>query len=564
MALKIGSNPASFTGLLKEGYKQFDEAILRNIKACKDICDITKTSFGPYGMNKMIVNSLEKLFVTSDAATILKELEVVHPAAKLLVMNSRQQEQENGDGTNLTLVLTGELLQRAEDLIRIGMHPGDVIHGYELAVEKALSHLDELVVQTIGQFNEATLRPVIRTAISTKQYGMEDFLTELVIQSTMMIIPPKPKNFNIDSIRIVKIMGGNASESKVIPGMVFHRQPESKTTYAQKAQVAVYACPIDIGRTETKGTVLIKDAEQLLSFSKGEEALIEQQISDIAACGVTVLVTGQTVGDLALHYANQHNLVVVKIPSKFDLQRLCRVIGATAMARLGAPTQEELGFCDIVEVVEIGGDRCTVFRQEQSDTKSRTCTILLRGNTMNHLDDLERAIDDGIHTIKSLTLDGRLVPGAGSTEIELAESLTQMARVTPGLAQYGIQKFAEALEVVPRLLSEHLGALNQVACSTSQVISHLYALHRKGQKSAGVNIDPISTSETEDSITLESCVLDAVDKGILDVYRTKRSALHLAVDAALSVLRVDMIIMSKPAGGPKPRQPTGGMDADED
>lgn len=570
MALKLGQSPSSFTGLLKEGYKQLDDAVLvRNIHACRDMSAITKTSFGPHGKNKMVVNTLEKLFVTSDAATILRELEVAHPAAKLLVMNARQQEQEYGDGTNLSLIFAGELLHRAEDLVRIGLHPGDILEGYELGLSKALAHLDTQVLFQVSDISSPQMRAAIRTAIASKQYGVEEFLTSLVIEACSTVVAAEQRVrqrpfLNMDSIRVVKIMGGSVHESRVVPGMVFHRQPESKNQRATGAKVAVYSCAIDLPKTETKGTVLIQDAQQLLSFSKGEETLMEQQIKAIADSGVSVLVTGQTVGDLALFYANLYHLVVVKVPSKFDLQRLCRILGATALNRLSPPTPEEVGRCDVVEAIEIGSDRCTIFRQDGE--AARTCTILLRGSTMNYLDDLERALDDGIHTAKTLLKDGRLLPGAGATELGLSEALAKAAHTTPGLVQYGLQKFAEALEIVPKLLVEHSGILNQVTCSPEQVVSHLIGLHRNGQADAGVCISPdiVQDEDASRELVPSDYVVKAAEGGIWDSYATKKSALQLAVDAALTVMRIDMIIMSKPAGGPKPRQMAGTDSIDDD
>lgn len=177
------------------------------------------------------------------------------------------------------------------------------------------------------------------------------------------VMPKSPRAFNVDSVRVVKIMGGSIKDSTVVHGMVLGREPESRVHRAVNAKVAIYSCPLDIGRTETKGTVLLHNASELLSFSSGEEKIIEDQVQAIADTGVNVLVTGGSIGDMVLHFINRHGMVALKVPSKFDVQRLCRVTGASAQARLGPPTAEEIGHCDVVEPVEIGSDRCTVFRQ---------------------------------------------------------------------------------------------------------------------------------------------------------------------------------------------------------
>ncbi|RUS26543.1 hypothetical protein BC938DRAFT_470631 [Jimgerdemannia flammicorona] len=548
MALRVPKS--TLPQLFKEGYKfsqGVDEAVLRNIEAVHELAEIVRTSLGPNGRNKMVINHLEKLFVTNDAATIIRELEVVHPAAKLLVMASQQQEAEVGDATNFVVVFAGELLQNAEYLLRMGLHPSEIVQGYELAREKTLEILEELAVDKITDLKsrDQLLKPV-RTAIAAKQFGHEELLSNLVIEAVLSIMPKNPKDFNVDNVRVVKIMGSSVHESRVVRGMVFGREPEGVIHRAEKAKVGIFTCPLDIAQTETKGTVLIHNAAEMLNFTKGEESHMEKIFKELADSGVKVVVTGGGVGELALHYLNRFDILVVKVLSKFDLRRLCRVTGATALARLGAPTPEEMGFCDVIETIEIGGDRVTVFRQE--DEKSRTVTIVLRGATSNHLDDIERAVDDGVNVVKAVTKDGRLVPGAGATEMELNKRLLAVGERTPGLNQHSIKKFAEALEVIPRTLAENAGL------DATEVLSKLYAAHYKeedGGMAVGVDVE----NETDGT-------QDAVKAGIYDVLTAKYWGIKYATDAALTILRVDQIIMSKPAGGPKP--PKNQQNWDED
>ncbi|KAJ2959016.1 hypothetical protein NQZ79_g5419 [Umbelopsis isabellina] len=549
MALRIPKN--TLPQLFKDGYKfqqGIEEAVIRNIEATHELSEVTRTSLGPNGRNKMIVNHLEKLFVTNDAATIIRELEVVHPAAKLLVMASQQQESEVGDATNFVLVFAGELLEKAAYLLRMGLHPSEVIQGYELARDKALAILEELTINKATSLTDANeLKKAVKSAIASKQYGYEDLLSDYVIECALNVMPKNPKDFNVDNIRVVKIMGSSVYESKVVRGMVFGREPEGSIQNATKAKIAVFTCPLDISQTETKGTVLIHNAQEMLNFTKDEEAQVEKIFKELADAGVKVVVTGNGVGELALHYLNRYNIMAVKVLSKFDLRRLCRVIGATALARLGAPMAEEMGYCDIVETVEIGGDRVTVFRQEELD-KSRTSTIVLRGATQNSLDDLERAIDDGVNVIKSLTKDNRLLAGAGASEMELNKRLQAVADKTPGLNQHAIKKFAEALEVIPRTLCENAGL------DATEVLSRLYAAHfQEGDAGAVIGVDV----ENENDGTL-----DAAKAEIFDSFYAKYWATKLATDTALTVLRVDQIIMSKPAGGPKPPKQQGNWDED--
>ncbi|KAH7038101.1 chaperonin Cpn60/TCP-1 family [Microdochium trichocladiopsis] len=547
MSLNVPGAPNA--GLFKGGYNSYDSedgAVLRNIDACRAIASTVQTSLGPYGRNKIVINHLQKMILTSDAATILKELDVVHPAAKLLVMASQQQEAEMGDATNFVIILAGELLRKAEELLRMGLKSADIVQGYERAQAFALEALEELVVDKVEDIrNQDELSKAIRTVVASKQNGNEDVLAQLVSEAVLAVLPKNPVNFNVDNIRVVKIMGGSLEQSKVVKGMVFPKEPAGSIKKAKNAKVGVYSCAIDMGQTETKGTVLLHNAKEMMDFSKGEEAQLETSIKELHDSGIRVVVAGSTVGELALHYLNRYDILVIKILSKFELRRVCRVVGATPLARLGAPMPDEMGSIDIVETLEIGGDRVTVFRQE--DEVTRTATLVLRGATQNHLDDVERAIDDGVNAVKAITRDPRLVPGAGATELQLVERIQAFADKTSGLPQYSIRKFGEAFEVVPRTIAESAGL------DATEVLSRLYtAHHKKDDWATGVDIENDDGTGT----------LDAKDEGILDLMIAKSWAIKLATEAARTVLSVDQIIVARQAGGPKPPGPNPNWDED--
>lgn len=547
MSLNIPNAPNA--NLFKQGYNNYDAedgAVLRNIDACRAIASTVQTSLGPYGRNKIVINHLQKMILTSDAATILRELDVVHPAAKLLVMASQQQDAEMGDATNLVIVLAGELLKKAEDLLRMGLKTSDIVTGYEKAQKFALEALEELEVDKAADLtSQEELSKAIRTVVASKQNGNEDFLADLVAEGVLAVLPKNPAHFSVDNVRVVKIMGGSLEQSRVVKGMVFPKEPNGSVKKATKAKVGVYSCAIDISQTETKGTVLLHNAKEMIDFTKGEEDQLEASIKEIHDVGIRVIIAGSTVGELAMHYLNRYGILVIKILSKFDLRRICRVVGATPLARLGAPMPDEMGSIDVVETLEIGGDRVTVFRQE--DGVTRTATLVLRGATQNHLDDIERAVDDGVNVVKAITKDARLVPGAGAAEIQLVERLQAYGEKTPGLAQYAIKKYGEAFEVVPRSIAESAGL------DATEVLSRLYAAHsRKDEWTTGVDI------ENED----DTGILDAQDAGILDLMVTKSWAIKLATEAARTVLAVDQIIVARQAGGPKPPGPNPNWDED--
>lgn len=343
--------------------------------------------------------------------------------------------------------------------------------------------------------------------------------------------------------KIIQILGCGLTRSEVMRGMVFKRQVEGEVNNQKLAKIALFSCPVDIIQTETKGTVLIKTAEELKNFSRGEENMLEQQIKAIAESGAKVVVAGGKFGDMALHYLNQYNLMAVRLNSKFDLRRLSKAVNGTVLPRLTAPSEEELGYCDLVSVEELGDTTVVTFRNEGKD--GRIATIVIRGSTDNYMDDIERAIDDGVNNFKGLTKDGRFLAGAGATEVALSQEIAEYADTLPGLDQYAVRKFATALEVFPKALAENSGV------NSTEVLYKLHLAQKDGNKSAGFDID----SELPATIDVSKSM-------ILDLFVTKQWALKYAVGAAATILKVDQIIMAKRAGGPKPRQQANSDDED--
>lgn len=427
----------------------------------------------------------------------------------------------------------------------------------------------ELVVDEVKDLrSHLELAKAIRTVIASKQSGSEDFLADMVAEAILAVLPKQPVNFNVDNIRVVKIMGGSLEQSQVVKGMVFGREPDGSVKKAKNAKVGVFSCPIDTSQTETKGTVLLHNAKEMMDFTKGEENQLETIIKELHDSGLRVVVAGSTVGELALHYLNRFGILVVKVLSKFELRRLCRVVGATPLARLGAPMPDEMGKVEIVETLEIGGDRVTVFRQENEAT--RTATLVIRGATQNHLDDIERAIDDGVNVVKAITRDAKLVPGAGATEMQLIERISAFGERTPELSQYAIRKYAEAFEVIPRTLAESAGL------DATEVLATLYAAHHKSPANDNDDDDDDEDEDEDDDddddedewtmgVDVENDdgtgTLDAKEEGILDLLVSKQWAIRLATEAARTVLSVDQIIVARQAGGPKP---PGGQNPDWD
>lgn len=393
-------------------YSGLEEAIYRNIAACKEFSQSVRSAYGPNGMNKMIINHLNKQFVTSDAGTIIRELDIVHPAAKLIVLASQMQEMEVGDGTNFVVIFAGALLEHAEELLRLGVTTAEIADGYQKALVKALEILEKSILHKVdsaavldaGNTENTKVKELIRTSVMSKQYGQEDFVADLIYKACTAVANEKSA-FNVDNVRVCKILGSSIFKSEIISGMVFKRFVEGNITSATNAKIALYACPVDIMQTETKGTVLIKTADELTKFSRGEESLLEEQIKAIADSGAKVIVAGAKFGDMAMHYCGKYELMAVMLPSKFELRRLSKAVNGTVLPRLTPPTAEELGYCDAVFVEELGDTAIVAFRSQ--DKSSQIATIVIRGATDNFMDDIERAIDDGVNTFKGITKDGR-------------------------------------------------------------------------------------------------------------------------------------------------------------
>jgi len=416
----------------------------------------------------------------------------------------------------------------------MGLSPVEIIDGYNIALKRAQELLPKLVVKEVKDLaNKDLVKQALKSCFSSKQLGNEEFLSELVGNACMQAYKENSA-FNVDNVRVCKILGSGVLNSTVIKGMALRREVEGTIIRASKAKIALFSCPIDISATETKGTVLIKNAEELKSFSRGEEELLEKQIKSIVDAGVKVVVCGGKVGEMALHFLNKYEIMAVRVLSKFDLRRVAKTVGGTVLAKIVQPSPEELGYCDNVYVDEIGDVPIILFKQDKEE--GAITTIMVRGSTDNIMDDIERAIDDGVNNFKALTKDGRLLPGAGAVEIELAKQLSSISESYPGLEQYAIKKFAEAFEVVPKTLADNSGHKN------TEVLSNLYAAHQEGKSNFGFNIE----GETQ--------VIDVKEKSIFDLYLTKYWGITYATKAAISVLYVDKIIMAKPAGGPKPRE----------
>lgn len=481
-------------------------------------------------MNKMVINYLEKLFVTSDAHTIINESDVNHPAARMVAQAAKMQQNEAGDNTNLLLTLAGELMAQAAGLINMGLHPSEILIGYEKASKKALAMIDDASCYKLEKPREhKELQKCLRTVIASKQFGLEDHLSKLITDACIHALPKNPVKFNVDNVRVLKVLGGGQTDSEVVHGIVVIRKSETSVTQALKAKVAVFNTNIEMQQGETKGTVLLTNADELRNYTRGEEDKFEDFVKSLATAGVNVVVCQGSMSELAIHFFEKYGIMAIKIMSKWELKRIARAVGATPIVKLECPTPDELGYADEVHFKEISSQWCTVFRRDMDENKM--ASIVLRGSTNAMLEDCERAIDNGVNAVKSLIRDPNMVPGAGATEMYIASEIQKFAKEQPGLDQYAVEKFGQAFEVIPRTLAENAGL------KAETVIADLNAAIASGSRHHGIDVS-------------DGKVKNVVDAEIFDSLESKSWALKLTFDVVLTLLKVDQIIMSKPAGGP--------------
>jgi len=350
----------------------------------------------------------------------------------------------------------------------------------------------------------------------------------LITKACLYSLPAGSRKLNVDNIRVQKVLGGGLHDSEVVHGMVCIRQSETSVHRVTKAKVAVFNTNIEMQQGETKGTILLTSADELQNYSKSEEDKFEGFIKGLADAGVQVVVGSGSMSEMAVHFFEKYKIMAIKIMSKWELKRIGRAVGATPVVKLGTPSPGELGFADEVHFKEISSQKCIVFRRDQEENKM--ATIVLRGSTIAMLDDVERAIDDGVNTIKTLGKDARMLPGAGATEIHLAKLVQDFAKTQPGLDQYAVEAFGQALEIIPKVIAVNAGLKSE------EIIAQLYA------KTAEKNVYGIDVAD--------GAVKDVTVDGIYDCWDTKSWAVKLTVDAVLTILKVDQIIMSKPSGGP--------------
>ena len=519
--------------ILKEGTQRTygREAIRANILAAKVLAEILKTSLGPRGLDKMLVDAFGDIVVTNDGATIVKEMEVQHPAAKLLVEVAKAQDAEVGDGTTTVVVLAGTLLEKAEKLLDENIHPTTIIDGYTKAPHKALEYLSEIAVP-VNVEDDQVLRRIIDTTISSKFVGHgpeKEKIIELVLNTIRIIAEKKGEGYEVDldNVKIEKKKGGSLLDSRLIRGVVIDKEvvhPDMPRV-VKNAKIAVLDTPLEVQKPDLSTKIRVTDIDQLEKFLEEETKLIKEMVEKIAATGANVVITQKGIDEVAQHFLAKKGILAVRRVKRSDIEKIAKATGAKIVTNIDDITPEDLGYAELVEERRVGEDKM-IFIEGAKNPKS--VTILLRGANDMLLDEAERNVMDALHSLRNIMKEPKIVGGGGAVEIEIAEKLKDYAKTLGGKEQMAVEAYSEALEVIPIVLAESAGM------DALDTLLQLRSLHAKGYKFAGVNVVEGKIEE------------DMTKLNVYEPILVKKQAIKSASEAAISLLKIDDVISAAP------------------
>ena len=528
MAGQFGSGTPIY--ILREGSQRTAgrDAQRSNIMAAKAVAGAVRTTLGPKGMDKMLVDTMGDVVITNDGVTILKEMDIEHPAAKMMVEIAKTQDQEVGDGTTTAVVLAGELLKQAEELLEQEIHPTVIAAGYRAAADKSMEILQGLAIKVSAK-DEDLLRKIAVTAMTGKgSQSARDELAAMAVQAVPSVVD-EDGTVDTDNITVEKKVGGGITDSMLVSGVVIDKDrlhPNMPKSVAD-ARIALLNAAVEIEKTEVDAKIQITSPDQLQAFLDQEENMLKGMVDRIAATGANVLFVQKGIDDLAQHFLAKAGIYTVRRIKKSDMEKLARATGGRVVTSIHEISKEDLGKAGLVEERKVSDEKMT-FVEDCKNPKS--VSIILRGGTEHVVDELDRAMEDALRVVGVAVQDKLLVAGGGAPEVELALRLRAYASTVGGREQLAIEAFANAMEVIPKTLAENAG-LDQIDSLVS-----LRSQHEKGMKSAGLDMD---TGKPVDMLKL----------GVVEPLRVKTQAINSAAEAAIMILRIDDVIASK-SGGP--------------
>ncbi len=541
----IGGQPIF---ILKEGTKRETgkDAMKNNIDAAKGIAQAVRSSLGPRGMDKMLVDSLGDIVITNDGVTILKEMDVEHPAAKMMVEVSKTQDSFVGDGTTTAVIIAGGLLQEAESLLSQNVHPTVISEGYRMAAKQAKKILDD-ISKPVKHTDKELLMKMAQTSLSSKSASSsKEKLAEISFEAIKAVAEEVEGKYHVDfdDIQIVKKQGGDIDETQLISGIIVDKEKvhPGMSDFVKDAKIALLNAALEIKKPEFDTNIRIDDPAMIQRFLSQEEGVLKEMVRKVKETGANVLITQKGIDDLAQHYLAKEGIYAVRRVKKSDIEKLSKATGAVIASSIDEISAQDLGKAAQVEQVKIGDDYMTFVTGCKNP---KAVSILVRGGTEHVVDEIDRSITDSLHVVAAAVEDGAYVSGGGSSAAEISMKIREYASKIGGRQQLAIEKFANALEEIPRALSENAGL------DAIDILIKIRSEHAKGHKTYGVNV---YTGDVDDMEKI----------GVIEPIRVGKQAIEAATEAAVMILRIDDVIATKGGRGPGGAPPSPGGDGGDD
>ncbi len=530
--------------VLREGTERAKnrEAQTNNIAAARAVADAVRSTLGPKGMDKMLVDSLGDVVITNDGVTILKEIDVQHPAAKMVVEVAKTQDNECGDGTTTAVIIAGELLKKAESLIESNIHPTILANGYGMAAAKAIEILDTIAIPVTIE-DEKMLKTIARTAMTGKSVGgQRDFLADITVKAVKAIAEKKNGKYevDVDNIKVEKKTGGSIADTHIIEGIVIDKERVHPRMPKQvkNAKIALLSAALEIKKTEVEAKIQIRDPASMQAFLDEEESNLKGMVDKLKKIGATVVFCQKGIDDLVQHYMAKQGIYGARRLKESDIEKLSKATGAKIIGNLNEMEASDLGFAAMVEEMKIGDDDMTYITGCKNP---KAITLMIRGGTEHVIEEVDRAMHDALRVVGITIEDGKAVPGGGAPEIELSLRLASYASSVGGREQLAIEAFAQAMEVIPWVLAENAGL------DSMDVVIKLKSVHegKKANKNMGLDLS-------------DGKPIDMIKENVIEPLRVKTQAIKSAFEVANMILRIDDVIASRKAP-PGPPGGQGGM-----
>ncbi len=538
MSTQAGAVPVL---VLREGSSRSrgKEAQHSNIMAAKVVAETVKSALGPKGMDKMLVDSFGDVTITSDGRTILDEMDIQHPAAKMMVEVAKTQDNEAGDGTTTAVIISGALLDKAEALINKNVHPTIIIDGYKKASERALKILEKIAI-SVDLSSQDYLKKAAMTSMASKLVAEHrGYLADLAVKAILQVAEKEAGKYkaDVDDIKVEKKPGESVRETKLINGIVLDKEVvhSGMPKRVENPKIALLDSALEIEKTEFDAKINIESPDQMDAFLKQEEAMLREMVNKITGTGAKVVLCQKGIDDMVQHFLSRKGILVVRRIKKSDMEKLSKATGGKVITNLDDIDPADIGYASLVEERKIGDDKMTFV---EGCKNPRAVTILIRGGTERIVDEAERSLHDALCVVRDIVEEPKVLAGGGAPELEVSRGLKKYVGMLPGREQLAVECFAEAFETVPVTLTENAG-LDPI-----DVLSELRARHEKGEIWAGIEVH-------------SGKVQDMTQAGVFEPLAVKKQIIKSATEAASMILKIDDVIAAgkmktppTPPGGP--------------